>query len=593
MLQLSPEQVSCLEDLAMARGLQRVGEALGEAWPEVPPRLGERYAALVQHGARLGAAAGLVDGLCVARYLSCWLVWGAEFENKPGFEWAREILGDRRRPQGAKVFQLCRRSRDELRRRAEQGAAPTPTAQLPTAAAFDAALKRLDAALASWGTLGSLLPTPPVQLGEACDFDAIDIRLVDSAWRQRYSAAEGNWQRQPCAPEAAQLTLAATTLPPTGAALPTQLTVLSQQAGRGTPARLKLRTRSTTRCDLAVHPMVRVNGPQGLVELRGRHAAELLLTLHAEPAALPPGERLVPALAVESTPVRSGLALSCCGVREHGAAVGELATQLAVYPAEQWLLAWRREASPPLHWPEPASGPPRTPPSRCRIECDGVAVDASRWQAGLDALDSELQQGLARLLTAWERVAGVIEGHLDAEPAVMAGQAGLTWGYAEGPAGIAEPPHLRVEGGLEGIACQLQLRLAGQLALDGSRSVLRLAVEERSEMHLTLQRGAAQPELPAALGPAQMAFRHAVTLQLEPLADEGGALMQLAGPVKGALVGACGLQAHPSGPGLQWFARLAFEAVSVTMELHDPLLGVQYLQRPLLPAMVLLDWHLS
>ena len=130
-----------------------------------------------------GAAQGLTHGLCVARLLACWFVLGAEFEAKPGFEWAQEILASTRREQGAKVFQLCRRSREELARLALQ-APPLPG--LMAAAAFDQAIAALDAALMHMGTLGSLLPGFAVALGEACDIDALDLRLVETVQPQAY-----------------------------------------------------------------------------------------------------------------------------------------------------------------------------------------------------------------------------------------------------------------------------------------------------------------------------------------------------------------------------------------------------------------------
>jgi hypothetical protein len=65
------------------------------------------------------------------------------------------------------------------------------------------------------------------------------------------------------------------------------------------------------------------------------------------------------------------------------------------------------------------------------------------------------------------------------------------------------------------------------------------------------------------------------------------------GPVTGAIVGSCGLRPRADGMGMQWFAKLGVEPVCVTLYWHEPLLSMQELQRPLLPALDLLDWSLG
>ena len=62
------------------------------------------------------------------------------------------------------------------------------------------------------------------------------------------------------------------------------------------------------------------------------------------------------------------------------------------------------------------------------------------------------------------------------------------------------------------------------------------------------------------------------------------------GPVRGAISGAVGLEQRPDGPGLRWFVRLNVEPVVAQLRIFDPLLGVQFVQQPLLPAQPLVDW---
>jgi hypothetical protein len=84
------------------------------------------------------------------------------------------------------------------------------------------------------------------------------------------------------------------------------------------------------------------------------------------------------------------------------------------------------------------------------------------------------------------------------------------------------------------------------------------------------------------------------TLTLQPWAGAALAVASLVpsegAVVRGAITGQVGLELRNDGPGLRWFARLALAPVSTTLRVVDPLLGVQTLPQPLLPAMPLLDW---
>jgi hypothetical protein len=595
MLQLNAEQVQRLQTIKRERDVRQLADTLAAGFADVPARLGERYAALIAHGVQRGAAQGLDHAVCVARYLACWFMLGAEFEAKPDFAWAREVLAAPGRPQGSKVFQLCRRTREELTRLAGQARPGTPAPM--TSAAFEQAIVAMDAALMPRGLIGSLLPPTTVQLGEACDVDALDLRLIEPAsgrQRHQYGLEQTQWRRLPVTAASPSVTLAAgTDARQPAPLLPPRLNVLSQPAERDY-ARLRVRTRASHCCDPAAHPLITLNGASGLASWRGPHAADVKLDFYAAPVPAAADDAPQPTIAVETPPQLNALSLSSCGLRDAGQALGDQHTQVAVYPAEQHLKIWQRAAAPAMSWPEPPAGQPSAPPARCRIERDGLPLDASRWQAGLEDLDRQLAQGLGRLATAWERESGVRQGRMQAEPAVFSGTAGLTWGWAEAPQGMAMPPTFRLAGMLDLVACQLNLRLGGELALHGSLSRLALHCSGRETLKLQFERRPADADLLAVVKPAACSFRHPFVLQLEAVAETAqAAVLDVAGPVGGAVTGSCGLRPRTAGPGLQWFCTLAIEPVSVPLRLHDPLLGQRLLVRPLLPALKLLDWSLG
>lgn len=579
MMQLNIEQQRALEALALQRDLGRVGAVLASAFPDVATRLGERQAALLELGWQRAQAWGLTHGLAVARYLAAWFVFGAEFETKPGFEWARALLNQSSRDQGLRIFQLGRRAREELQRRS----APPAPAQtgLPAPETFDQALDHLDTALTDFGAMGSLLPRERLRLGSACDLDAVDLTLVGQDWRQHYTLEQGAWRRLPSQLNPEQLRVMTTQ---GQAPLPEQLHLLSQATGG--QATLRLRCRAAHCCDPLVHPLANFNSARGQYDRRGPQTQDLLLTLPADVVPAPS-----PAIAAEGGASLSLLSLAGCGLRDSGAPMGEQSVRLAVYPATQWMLAWRRETAAAIDLP--AQTTPAAPAPRARLESDGQPLDAARWQQGLAELDAQLAQNLARLLVTWEREAGVVDGRLEAEPAVLAGAAGLTWGWTEGPLGMAGAPTMRIEGLLDLVAWQLNLRLSGRLDLEGSQSRLSLHCSGTEMLKQAWQRRAEDTDIGVALQPLQCSFKQPFTLQLQTLASPDLATLQLLAPVSAALTGRVGLRPNIAGAGLQWFAHIATEPVKASFRLHDPLLGLQDVQRIVLPPQVLLDWSLA
>jgi len=545
MLALTPEQTQALVAIKRTRDLRAIAERLSAAFPEVAARAAERLPALVEHGAQRGAAWGLTHAVCVARYLACWFMFGAEFEAKPEFAWARETLGPGR-SEGGKIFQLCRRARELLAR---------PQAGQLGSADFEAALLQLDAALMERGRIGSLLEPQTIKLGEPCDIDAFDMRSPGPA-AQAYRLEQGQWKRQPGAERA----------PVTGGGpecLPQAVHLLSSS--------LRVRSRAEHVCDTATHPLVAHAGEQGLREWRGRDAAELTIHLSALPA--PEG------LGVEGAPAWSLLTAAGCGLKENGAPFGEQQTRVAAYPTTQQLLAWRRDkgAAP-----------------RALMERDGQQQDSTRWSAGLAELEKQLGEGLARLSTAWERESGVTSASMEADAQVFSGTAALTWGWAATGAELSQPPLFRVAGALDLIACELKLRLGGLLTLAGSQSRIAVHVSGSDKLVCNFERENAEQDLAQALAPAQCKFRQPLVLHLESLANaQQPALLDQTGPVAGAIVGACGLRARTEGAGLEWFCEIVVEPASVRLTVNDPLLGQQTHVRPLLPAMKLVQWSLA
>lgn len=588
---LNAEQTAALVALTRARDLKRLEAALAEAFPAVPARLADRYGDLIALGAQRGAAHGLTHLLCIARYLACWCAFGAEFESKPGFEWAAAILGAPR-GEGAKAFQLCRRARDELIVK-RPGAAQSQ----PSATEFLQALALLDERLRQAGALASLLPRASIKLGQPCDLDALDLRLIDHDWRREYRQVDGLWQREPCGPaepERRGVTLSAGIGAgvDSAAALPEQLTILSQPAGSAAAARLRVRSKSVACCDAQVHPLLSLTNDQGLRQLRGPRTADLSLTLHADAAPPPPPGALAPTIAHEGSPALQRLELASCGLRDSGAPLEAVQTRLAIYPAEQHLLAWRREPLPAIELPGALPDLGALPAPRCRLERDGAPLDAAAWIAGLQALDRQLVERLGALLTAWERTSGVEAARLSAEPALLAGTAALTWGWTEGATGLAAPPQMRVEGLVDLLACRLRLRLAGRLHLDGSTSLVQLHCDGEASLRQSWRRHP-EADLATALKPLQLEIRFPFTLAWQPLAAAELALLTPLTAPRGALVGRCGLRPRPGGPGLQFFAELAIEPVAVALRWDEPLLGSALFERPLLPAFKLLDWSLG
>jgi len=575
---LNGDQAARLTALQRRRDLQRMGAALAEAFPEAAKRAGDRWPEFIEHGTARAVAYRLTHLLCVARFLAGWIACGSEFEARQ--PWAAAILTDDQRSEGAKVYQLCIRVLEHLRSSAQPG--------LGSGADFTLALKRLDETLAPAGTLASLLPRERIRLGAACDLDAAELRLVGTDWRQHYTAEGGAWRREAITLAGTSITLLHDAADEASPAWPAQVTLLSRPAGSGTPAQLRVRVKAEHRCDPLLHPWLQCLDPGALRSLRGDTAWDATLAVQARPR---DEEAPLPHIGEEDSPQFSPLRVAACGLRASGVSIGQLSTLLAAYDATQHLSAWRREPMPA--WELPAEAPPKVAAARCRRELDGQLADVSAWVRGFHELDAQLQAGVERLLVAWERESGVADGKLAVDAALLVGSAGIAWGWAETPAGIGAPPYMRLEGLLDLVACRLTLCFSGVLARAGSRTRFELTTDGSSTLAGPWKRGPDDAALFVVASALQRQIAQPFVLALQPLADAGLAMLLASGPLQGAIRGSVGLEQRPDGPGLRWFVRLAVEPVSAPVRIVDPLLGVQALMLPLLPAQPLVDWSLA
>lgn len=579
MLRLSHEQLETVEQLLLRRRAAAVATVLAEAWPAVVERLKERWPAFVEaalqqaHRHDIGAVADL------ARFASLWCIWGASFADKPGFDWAREILADARRLPGLKVHQLLHRTREELAR--QRPPAPGQAAQV-SVAQFDAALAAVEARMAVQAAARAVfLDEPAAPRIVACDVATIDLMVAEGEILE-YRLAGGVWQRVP-APRLGAPALQWTHAPEE----PAQFAVPSHALRGGPSARLNLRVTPQAVCDPRVHPEVVHVAPQGRLAWKGRDAARLSLALHAATPE-PPDPRLGPdGIAARTAPELHQVQVASCGLRDAGAPFGATSIAIHVVPAQQWKLELRHGAFPALSWPNPPTGevPGAT---ACQLEVDGRPVDAPPWQRAWAQLPAQFRAGLEKLFNAWARQ--VEAPRLEVEASPLVGQAALTWGWRRS---AADAVVMRTEGRVDLLACALDLRLSGELMQDDARARVVLACKGRSELRLDVAQLGDEAEEGHGLAAVKQAWRFPFTLDVEPLAGGGiAALQAVSAPeaLPGALAGTCGLRPRPDGKGLQWHFGMTLEPVQVVLACVDPLLGTSRTQRTLLPALPLVDW---
>lgn len=586
MLRLTHEQLALIDQLLLKRHAAGIAVALGEAWPGVAERLKERWPAFVEAALQHGHRHGLAEPADLAQLACLWCIWGASFDEKPGFDWARDILGDARRGAALKVHQLLHRTREELARQRPARPGATPVV---TVAQFDAALAKVGAAMAghavSRAVFTDLRPAPPVK---ACDIGTVDLMVAEVEALQEYRPVQGAFQRMP----APKLKLPAehwTRAPDE----PLVLALTSHPLRGGAPARLNLKVEPLAVCDPRVHPQVVHETAQGRLAWKGRDTARLSLALYAHPAPQPDPKLGPPGIAARTEPDVQQVRVASCGLRDAGAPFGEVAVELQVYPALQWLHEIRHSAFAPMAWPTPTGGEPTMAPAPigCRLEADGAANEATVWQRGWATLQPKFRNAMDKLFNHWARGMEPNSARLDVEAAPLSGQAGLTWGWRRtAPDMVA----MRTEGQLDMLAFSVDLTLAGVVAIGGAKARVTLVCKGRHELRMAVaQLGDEAAADGQGLADAKRSFRLPFSADVDTLVAGDLATLH-AGEVPdamlGALSGECGLRQRPDGLGLHWYFTLRLEPVTLAFVAADPVLGASRHQRTLLPAMPLVDW---
>ncbi|WP_457394500.1 hypothetical protein [Roseateles sp. P5_E1] len=576
MLQLNADQLEKVEALQLKRDSRELLQLLGSAWPEVAEQLHARWPAFIDVALEHAQQIGLRHVAELARYASLCCLWGAGFEAKPRFEWAAAIAADPALSPTLRLHQLTHRSREELVRRAAKAA---PTGDAMTPAGYDKALAAVEAGLGRAARGRAIfLDQPPPPRPKACDLAAITFAVAEPKPLQAYQGQDGSWRRVDLAPWAPQPeTLSA----PLGE--PRLLPVLSRAVGAGASARLQLAVSTEATCD-AHHPEVLHATGAGRLTWRGADTARLSLTLHAPPSP-PPDPKLGPAgIAHGEPPDVQSVSISSCGIRNAGAPLGRIELGLQVHAATQRLVEVRHGALPAQAWPVEGEAPLlNAAGTACHLEADGHTEPAPAWLKAWQTLQPLSRAGLEKLFIAWSRHMAGSSGRMEAELAPLVGQAGITWGWQHEKDGAVA---LRVQGAIDFAALVLDLRLSGELDWLGSRARVSLRAQGRSEWRMSLADG-------AALEQAKTTWRHPFSLSIDAIANGQPALLSagpLAEPLRGAVVGECGLRPRPDGRGQQWFYRLAIEPVNVCLLRQDPLGGAQRQQRELIPALTLIDW---
>lgn len=575
---MQPQDIDSAEQAAWDEFVVRLSAHLAAQWPALPERLGERYAAFVEHAVQQAEKRGLDTAAAVARYVNLCFIWGPSFQDRPGFEWALGLLASQRIGPWGILHQLVHRSLVELQR--------LPDARIDPATLL-AADERLIDTFGHLGKRGALHPPePPPRPRRPCDLEAAELRLLEPAVAEHYVHAGGEWQR-------VALPLPVPLRIDIANPAPRIVGVLSRAPGERPQARLQLRSRSLAICDDAVHPALRFAGPHGLWRWHGHEtrAVSWPVATRAQPApAAGPGS----AIAEETTPEISMLELQVCGLRDEGEAIGSVATQVWVWPSAQWWLEVRRQAPAAAPVSGDGQGTPRGV-TRCRLECDGQPHDVAPVREGFEqGLDAATQQALQNLLAAWTAVEGLKAARLEGQLALLVGQAAFTWGWQLGAQGLGGRAFMRLLGEVAMEACEAELQFEGELAVADSRSRIVLRCAAKAPLHQLLRREAAEPPLLPVMNPALARFSLPFEVEVLPLANDSATLLRAAGPCSGALVGEAGLRPRTTGgSGFEWFAALRLEPVNLPVEWIDPVLGRLGRHQVLLPAQELLNWRLG
>ena len=583
MLQLTPEQAEALEHVELEMLRQRLAHHLSGQWPTTADRLGARLPEFIEFTSAAAARHGIGITLAVLRYVNLCFVWGSAFEDKPGLEWAHELLADPRMHEWQKLHHLVRQSVERLGQSSQNKNSDLPRPEVLLAA--DARLMQVFAGLGMAGRLllreGIALPLLP------CDLELAAIRITNEAPGFEYLLSKTGVSRVPAAPPPAVLRVDVE-----HPAWPERIHVLARSTGGGSkPTRLQVRTTSQATCDANRHPHVAFAGKHGAWDLRGGDARAISWPLSA-PAHSSAPPALSAAIAEETAPDMARLQLSTCGLREQGMPLGSGSMQLWTYAADQWLLQLKRSAPDPVHWPECNAVASNT---RVALERDGTALDAAGWEQGFNSLDAQLQAALGKLGAAWERSLGIERAQLTANAAMLCGSAALAWGWHQQSDDLRSPMSMRLQAWLALQAFAIDLECTGELRADRAHAGLRLRATGAAELDKQLVRRTSSPDdVSEGSSDCVARFRIPFKLEIDSFASAEAATVNATSACTGGLVGEAGLRPRlEGGSGCEWYVQLRIEQVTVDISLDEPLLGPSLKTLTLLPAMPLLSWSLG
>jgi len=604
MLKLNPEQMDWLEGAERARLSQALAERLATVWPQLSAKLGERKAAFVEAALAQAQRHGIDVPDLQARYVNLWCVWGPAFEDKPGFEWAQAILRDRRMGARTRIEQMSLQTEEALARGGQFGVSPED---------YDAA----DEALVGLTRSPDCAPwldrhvDPVPTVRPACDLSTFDVAISDQPWRQEYRMAwSASGLQVALAPVSvpAQRHTVDRPRPPGEAPQPASMVMLASPAGSAHKAWLHVRLVTDSVCDEHVHPRLEAMMPTGGEIYTGPTARQRKWALHWAPKALAaaarpsagsapkPGQPVVrllgeAGLCALPVPDRIMLSAQTCEVRRYGAPVGKQEAHIAVYPATQTLLELKAGAQPSWHWPDTRAQEQAAPPV-VRFERDGQPVTpGSGWEPAWMALAQAAVHGVQ----AWHEAllkAEVLQGaRIDLTPQLMHGSWAWTWGMREQMAEGASIAFLRAQGIVRLMACAAQLDVAGELRPLGALARIRLHAQGQAPLHADVLHESADEDLAAVLAGVKTTWRFPFSLELDSLAQPGGAVLcEAPGSQLGALVGEAGLRPRADGQGWAWYCSLKLEAALLAVRVMDPMRGHTVVEQPLWPETTLLDW---
>lgn len=582
MLRLTNEQLDWVLAQQRARLAQTLAQTIQASWPQLASQLADRVMAFVDSALQQAQRHGLVHPVHAVRYVSLWCVWGPSFDDKPGFEWAADILRDPRRSAAVKTQQLVMQTRDILQAR------PNPALGVD---AFDAAHAAIEAVLelpAAMPWLASHQTASVPEPRTACDLTSFDMAIGDQSWRHEYRLA---WTGQailaqytPLVPPA-QRYRTDTPLLPAAPVQPRQMAVLADEPQRGHKAWLHVRCELAEVCDAHKHPRVEIKSNQGSRVFEGLPAKLIKWPLHSVSSVDVPL-----AFCHEVSPSYVVVTAASCGLRRTGAPLGQQDALLSVYPSAQWLAEFAPGTQPALQWPS-ASAPEAAGPTRIRIMCDNRPQPATAWEADWAKLVPQLTQGLEAWFNTVQRNEAFAQPRLTFQPHLMQGQSSWTWGASEAVTSSGSSGFLRVMAFVRMVACASVAEWQMDIRHGGAHARLFLQATGRAALECDVLRDKPEPNLAACLTAVKTTWRFPWVARIEALSSPHLSTLACDENSKlGALVGEAGLRPRPDGKGWQWYCQLKLEPAVLSMTMSDPLLGGSRTEQALWPALVLLDW---